>query len=149
MRSVHQPQIVELRGGRWMVECLACRSDHLSEVPIGIGLALPDRLTAERLAENHARDPSHPSRPRASLLVNPVVGPSSCRAGADEARRARSWRRGPAPARRRRGSPGPSCSSWSHWPRRLRTADHGEHPAGWGTRQSQGASFAVGAEVLL
>ncbi len=60
MRSVHQPQIVELRGGRWMVECLACRSDHLSEVPIGIGLALPDRLTAERLAENHARGPVAP-----------------------------------------------------------------------------------------
>ena len=113
MRSVHQPQIVELRGGRWMVECLACRSDHRSEVPIGIGLALPDRLTAERLAENHARTRrtragpgrafwstrSWLSRRAAPALTRPVA--------------ARSWRRGPAPARRRRGSPGPSCSSWS------------------------------------
>jgi hypothetical protein len=55
MRSAHQPKIIDLRNGKWMVECSACRHDHFSAVPIGIGMALPDRLTAERLAENHSR----------------------------------------------------------------------------------------------
>lgn len=55
MPSPHSPKIIGLRDGRWMVVCLACRNDRASEVPIGIGMSLPDRLTAERLAENHCR----------------------------------------------------------------------------------------------
>ena len=55
MRSPHQPRIIDLRNGKWMVECPECRHDRFSAVPIGIGMALPDRLTAERLAENHCR----------------------------------------------------------------------------------------------
>ena len=53
MHSPHSPKIIGLRDGGWIVECLACRNDRMSEVPIGIGMPLPDRLTAERLAENH------------------------------------------------------------------------------------------------
>jgi hypothetical protein len=55
MRSLHNPKIVDLHDGRWIVECLACRNDRAAEVPIGIGMPLPDRMTAERLAENHSR----------------------------------------------------------------------------------------------
>ena len=55
MHSPHSPKIIALRDGGWIVECLACRNDRMSEVPIGIGMRLQDRLTAERLAENHRR----------------------------------------------------------------------------------------------
>ncbi|HEX3333525.1 MAG TPA: hypothetical protein VHS57_04240 [Acidimicrobiales bacterium] len=37
-----------------MVECIQCRNDTQSELPIGIGMPLRDRVTAERLRENHA-----------------------------------------------------------------------------------------------
>jgi hypothetical protein len=53
MRSPHQPRIVQLAGEYWVVECQECLEDHTASVPIGIGLPLPDRLTAERLVENH------------------------------------------------------------------------------------------------
>jgi hypothetical protein len=33
---------------------LQCRDDKASSVPIGIGMPLSDRVTAERLAENHS-----------------------------------------------------------------------------------------------
>jgi hypothetical protein len=54
-RSPNQPAIIDLGRGDWMVECHACRTDHLAEVSIGIGMPLPDRRTAERLGGNHAR----------------------------------------------------------------------------------------------
>jgi hypothetical protein len=37
-----------------VVECIECRNDTKSELPIGIGVLLNDRVTAERLCENHA-----------------------------------------------------------------------------------------------
>jgi hypothetical protein len=54
VRSPHHPRIVHHPDGPWVVECRQCRDDRSSAVPIGIGLPLADRLTAERLAENHA-----------------------------------------------------------------------------------------------
>jgi hypothetical protein len=75
MHSLHRPKIVDLRGGRWMVECLACRQDHLSEVPIGIGMPLPDRLTAERLAENHRRRQGTPEPAASESLGQPKRRP--------------------------------------------------------------------------
>jgi len=57
MRSPHHPRLIDRHDGTWAVECLGCRNDHLSDVPIGIGIPLPDRITAERLAENHSSDP--------------------------------------------------------------------------------------------
>ena len=53
MRSPHQPRIVQRAGEYWVVECQECLEDHTASVPIGIGMPLPDRLTAERLVENH------------------------------------------------------------------------------------------------
>ena len=55
MRSPHQPRIIHRPDGPWVVECKQCRDDTSSSVPIGIGMPLPDQVTAERLAENHAR----------------------------------------------------------------------------------------------
>jgi hypothetical protein len=55
VRSPHHPRIVHRPDGPWVVECRQCREDRSSSVPIGIGLPLADQVTAERLAENHAR----------------------------------------------------------------------------------------------
>lgn len=53
MRSPHHPRAVQHVGECWVVECQDCLEDHTASVPIGIGMPLPDRLTAERLVENH------------------------------------------------------------------------------------------------
>jgi hypothetical protein len=37
-----------------VVECIQCRNDTQSDLPIGIGMPLQDRETAERLRDNHA-----------------------------------------------------------------------------------------------
>jgi len=50
----HHPTIAQRPDRTWVVECPQCRSDRSSSLPIGIGMALPDRDTAERLRENHA-----------------------------------------------------------------------------------------------
>ena len=52
MRAPHHPTIKTMERS-WVVECPEYRRDMTSEVPIGIGMPLRDRLTAERLAENH------------------------------------------------------------------------------------------------
>lgn len=54
---IHCPEIIHNSDGTWVVECQQCHSDSTTAVPIGIGLSLPDRLTAERLAANHAGRP--------------------------------------------------------------------------------------------
>jgi hypothetical protein len=51
----HQPSIIERPDQTWVIECQQCREDKVSSVPIGIGMPLSDRTTAERLAENHRR----------------------------------------------------------------------------------------------
>ena len=53
MRS-HDPKITQGPDRTWVVECIQCRNDTQSELPIGIGVPLRDRETAERLRENHA-----------------------------------------------------------------------------------------------
>jgi len=50
----HHPTIAQRPDRRWVVECPQCRSDRSSSLPIGIGMPLADRHTAERLRENHA-----------------------------------------------------------------------------------------------
>jgi hypothetical protein len=57
VRNPHQPRIIHRPDGFWVVECRQCRDDKTSSVPIGIGMPLPDRMTAQRLAENHAGPP--------------------------------------------------------------------------------------------
>ena len=49
----HNPRVLQRSDRWWVVECPQCRNDQISEVPIGIGMPLSDRVTAERLAENH------------------------------------------------------------------------------------------------
>ena len=53
MKKSHLPRIVQRPDGPWVVECHQCTEDGTSSVPIGIGIPLPDKVTAERLAENH------------------------------------------------------------------------------------------------
>ena len=53
VRKPHVPRIVQRPNGAWVVECQQCAEDRSSSVPIGIGIPLPDKVTAERLAENH------------------------------------------------------------------------------------------------
>lgn len=58
---IHEPKIIHNSDGTWAVDCRQCHNDSTTEVPIGIGLPLSDRSTAERLVENHIRTvPAHP-----------------------------------------------------------------------------------------
>ena len=50
----HQPRITQRPDRTWVVDCAQCRHDPFSELPIGIGMPLRDRETAERLRDNHA-----------------------------------------------------------------------------------------------
>ncbi len=50
----HQPRITQRPDRTWVVDCAQCRNDTHSELPVGIGMPLRDRETAERLRENHA-----------------------------------------------------------------------------------------------
>ncbi|MGO9853439.1 MAG: hypothetical protein ACLPYY_00120 [Acidimicrobiales bacterium] len=53
----HFPKIAQRPDRTWVVECPQCRNDPASTVPIGIGMPLQDRETAERLRENHSARP--------------------------------------------------------------------------------------------
>jgi hypothetical protein len=53
----HHPKVTQRPDRTWVVECAQCRNDPASTVPIGIGMPLRDRETAERLRENHAARP--------------------------------------------------------------------------------------------
>jgi hypothetical protein len=53
MQSAHSPKVIDLNDGGCFVECPQCRRGPASDVPIGIGLPMRDRITAELLAENH------------------------------------------------------------------------------------------------
>jgi hypothetical protein len=50
----HHPKVTRGAARTWVVECAQCRNDLASTVPIGIGMPLRDRETAERLRDNHA-----------------------------------------------------------------------------------------------
>jgi hypothetical protein len=50
----HHPIVTQRPDRTWLVECAQCRNDITSAVPIGIGMPLQDRETAERLRDNHA-----------------------------------------------------------------------------------------------
>jgi hypothetical protein len=53
----HHPKISQRPDRTWVVECRECRNDRTSTLPIGIGMPLQDRETAERLRENHMARP--------------------------------------------------------------------------------------------
>jgi hypothetical protein len=58
MQSPHSPTIIDCNDGTCLVECPQCNQGRMSDIPIGIGLPMFDRITAELLAENH-RDDRH------------------------------------------------------------------------------------------
>ena len=49
----HHPKITPGPDHTWLVECIQCRNDPQSELPIGIGMPLQNLETAERLRDNH------------------------------------------------------------------------------------------------
>ena len=55
MRTRHHPMISRAARG-WVVECPECRLEARGGqlLPIGIGMLLESKETAERLRENHA-----------------------------------------------------------------------------------------------
>jgi hypothetical protein len=53
MHSPHRPEVIDTPDGRCVVECPDCRKGRATDIPIGIGLPMFDRITAELLAENH------------------------------------------------------------------------------------------------
>jgi len=56
MQSPHKPRVVDLRDGECLVECPQCQQGHAGNVPIGIGIPMRDRITAQLLAGNHRDD---------------------------------------------------------------------------------------------
>jgi hypothetical protein len=56
MQSPHRPEIIDTNDGACVVECPQCRKGRAADIPIGIGLPMFDRVTAELLAENHRDD---------------------------------------------------------------------------------------------
>jgi hypothetical protein len=52
--QTHYPTITQGPDHAWVVECIQCRNDTQSDLPIGIGMPLPSLETAERLRDNHA-----------------------------------------------------------------------------------------------
>ena len=50
----HHPKVTQRPDQAWVVECAQCSNDVVSTVPIGIGMPLRDRETAERLCDNHS-----------------------------------------------------------------------------------------------
>jgi hypothetical protein len=56
MRRRHHPRIIDDGNGTWLLECAGCSDDRSEALPIGIGIPLRDRVTAERLAANHYRE---------------------------------------------------------------------------------------------
>ena len=53
MQCPHSPRVIDIGNGECVVECPQCLSGTPADVPIGIGLRMRDRITAELLAENH------------------------------------------------------------------------------------------------
>jgi hypothetical protein len=49
----HHPTIAPCTDGSWVVDCAECRNSLTESIPIGIGMPLMERLTAERIAQNH------------------------------------------------------------------------------------------------
>jgi hypothetical protein len=45
--------VIDISTDECVVECPQCQAGAERDVPIGIGLRMRDRLTAELLAENH------------------------------------------------------------------------------------------------
>ena len=54
MQRGHHPKIARRADGAWVVECPECRSDTTSSIPLGIGMALTSKETAQLLRDNHA-----------------------------------------------------------------------------------------------
>ena len=52
--QTHYPTITQGPDHTWVVECIQCRNDAQSDLPIGIGMPLASHETAERLRDNHA-----------------------------------------------------------------------------------------------
>ena len=56
MQSPHSPRVIDISASVCVVECPQCHNGRPSDVPIGIGIPMRDRITAELLAENHRDD---------------------------------------------------------------------------------------------
>jgi hypothetical protein len=54
MQSRHQPRVSQRADGSWMVDCIQCRNDPSTDLPVGIGMPLQTRETAELLRDNHS-----------------------------------------------------------------------------------------------
>ena len=53
----HEPKVSRRNDGSWIVHCSECLRSPDGEYPIGIGMPLNSRLTAERLKANHMSEP--------------------------------------------------------------------------------------------
>lgn len=56
-QTPHDPKVSQRNDGSWIVHCSECLRSPDGEWPIGIGMPLNSRSTAERLRENHMSQP--------------------------------------------------------------------------------------------
>jgi hypothetical protein len=54
LRTRHEPVVHRRTDGLWEVRCLGCWLDPNGDLPIGIGMPLRSRSTAERIVAIHA-----------------------------------------------------------------------------------------------
>jgi hypothetical protein len=52
-RAGHQPRLVRLTDGRYVVRCEQCERGTGVSVPIGIGVPISNRFEAESIFRNH------------------------------------------------------------------------------------------------
>jgi hypothetical protein len=57
MLTRHDPKVSQRNDGSWIVNCSECLRSPDDEWPMGIGMPLSSRLTAERLKANHMSRP--------------------------------------------------------------------------------------------
>jgi hypothetical protein len=57
IQARHEPKVSQRNDGSWIVHCSECLRSPDGECPIGIGMPLNSRLTAERLKANHMSEP--------------------------------------------------------------------------------------------
>jgi hypothetical protein len=60
MQTLHHPKVSERNDGSWIVNCSEYLRSPDGEWPIGIGMPLDSRLTADRLKANHMSRPLPP-----------------------------------------------------------------------------------------
>ena len=80
MQSPHRPKVIDTTDGACVVECPQCRKGRAVDIPLGIGLPMFDRITAEFACRESPRRSLHPRHHghRSDCLSSPESPPCKC-----------------------------------------------------------------------